>query len=273
MFLTKKGFWKIVAIAICYFVLGSFCIALGVISELLGVDAKIQYLGIILCFLCPVLGLWGRYAEGEGKLINLGNKLVRNELKPAEFIKHYEDLKNSPDLVINKPSFDTLRLIAVAYDSLDMREKALSAVDELIAVASEKKKTLAKLTKISYMFSYGMTKEAEALFAEVQGLKLNFMCQAMTDAILKSDRAMAMGDYKVVETHCLKMLAQTFPKLDNLSRLVLHFGLGEVYEKLQDNEKASLYYQYCVDNGGETAMKSSAKTALERLATQKEKTQ
>ena len=50
-------------------------------------------LGIIVYLLCILMIFWGRYAEGKGKLINLGNKLVRNELKPAEFILHYESLK------------------------------------------------------------------------------------------------------------------------------------------------------------------------------------
>ncbi|MBQ9737299.1 MAG: hypothetical protein IJV86_02700 [Clostridia bacterium] len=174
-------------------------------------------------------------------------------------------MKNSTDLVVNKPSIEILQLVATAYDSLDDRENCLSAVEEMISVASVKKKTFAKLIKCSFLFSYDMIDEAEAIFTETRTSKQNFICQALSDAIFKSDRAMAMGDYKTVEAHNLKMLSQTFPKLDNLSRLIIHYKLGEVYEKLQSYEKAILYYKYCIDNGGETAIKKSAKTALQRI--------
>ena len=135
----------------------------------------------------------------------------------------------------------------------------------MISVASVKKKTFAKLIKCSFLFSYDMIDEAEAIFTETRTSKQNFICQALSDAIFKSDRAMAMGDYKTVEAHNLKTLSQTFPKLDNLSRLILHYKLGEVYDKLQSYEKAIPHYKYCIDNGGETAIKESAKSALDRL--------
>ncbi len=265
MYLTKKSLLKIVLVAICYFALGSICIALSIISAYFQTDYSILYVGIALYLLCPILILWGRYAEGKGILINLGNKLVRNELKPAEFIKHYNDLKSSADLVINKPSIESLHLVATAYECLDDKENCLSTVDEMISVASEKKKAFAMLIKTSFLFSYGMIEEAEALFAEARRLKQNFICQALTDAILKTDRAMAMGDYKTVEFYNLKLLEQTFPKPDNLSKLAVHFKLGMVYEKLQELDKAASYYWYCVDNGGETALKDAAKSALEKL--------
>ena len=97
-------------------------------------------LGIIVYLLCILMIFWGRYAEGKGKLINLGNKLVRNELKPAEFILHYESLKNSNDLVIKKSSVEVLQLVAIAYDSLDDKENVLVTVDEMIDIADDKKK-------------------------------------------------------------------------------------------------------------------------------------
>ncbi len=266
MFLTKRGFWKIVIMALCYFAIGSFCIMAGVIFGVLDAGANFLFvLGAFGYIFCPIIIAWGRYAEGKGKLINLGNRLVRNELKPYEFIKEYQRLKNSTDLVVNKPSIEILQLVAIAYDSLDDRENCLSIAEEMVSVASEKKKTFAKLIKCSFLFSYNMVDDAEAVFTETRTSKQNFMCQALTDAIFKSDRAMALGDYKTVEAYNLKALSQTFPKLDNLSRLMLHYKLGEVYEKLQSYENAILYYKYCIDNGGETAIKESAKSALQRI--------
>ena len=64
-------------------------------------------LGIIAYLFCVLMIFLGRYAEGEGALINLANKLIRKELKPAEFIKHYEGLKNADDLAkLLKSSFE-----------------------------------------------------------------------------------------------------------------------------------------------------------------------
>lgn len=266
MFLTRKGFWTIVLLAVCYFVIGSFCIAAGTVLVILGADATFLFvLGAFCYVLCPLVVVWGRYAEGKGKWINLGNKLVRNELNPHAFIKEYQRLKNATDLVVNKPSIAVLHLVAIAYDSLNDRENCLCTVEEMISVASKKEKMLAKLIKCSFLFSYDRIDEAEAIFIEASASKQSFLCQALTDAIFKGDRAMAMGDYKTVETHILKALSQTFPKLDPLTKLALHHKLGEVYEKLQNYEKAISCYQYCMDNGGETAIKESAKTALQRI--------
>ena len=266
MFLTKKGFLKIVIMALCYFAIGSFCIVAGIILATLDANAIFLFvLGAICYGLCPIIVAWGRYAEGKGKLISLGNKLVRNELKPNEFITEYQRLKDSTELVVNNPSIEILQLVAIAYDSLDDRKNCLSVVEEMVSVASEKKKTFAKLIKCSFLFSYDMTEEAETIFTEVRASKQNFICQALTDSIFKSDRAMAMGDYKTVEAYNLKTLSQTHPKLDNLSKLMLHYKLGEVYDKLQSYEKAIPYYKYCIDNGGETAIKESAKSALDRI--------
>lgn len=266
MFLTKKGLKKILIMAVSYLVLGSSCITIAILFTNMGIDATfLLILGAIVYALNVIIIFYGRYAEGKGKLINLGNKLVRNELKPAEFIREYTALKNSNDLVINKPSVEVLQLVAIAYASLDDRENCLKTVEEMITVAGEKERARVNLIKVSFLFSYDIKDEAENIFNETQKLKLNFMCKALIDAILKSDRAMAMGDYKTAELYNLKMLNQTFPKLDNLGKLAAHYNLGKVYEKLQDNEKAVSYYKYCENYGGETAISLSAKSAIERI--------
>lgn len=265
MFLTKKSRFKILIMALCYFILGSICIALWAVSKSFGIETKILYLGIILYLLCPLFVLWGRYAEGKGKLINLGNKLVRNELKPAEFIKHYENLKSSPDLVVGEPSIEVLHLVSTAYELLGDKERSMQTIDEMLLIANDKKKNLVKLIKVSHLFDCGRTDEAEALFEEVRNTKMNFVCQTLSDAVLKGDRAKAWGDYKTVESYNLKQLEQSFPRLDNAGRLVVNFSLAEAYEKMGNIEKAIQYYKYCAENGGETAVKISAQNVLENL--------
>lgn len=266
MFLSRKSLMKILIMALCYFLLGSALIALAAVFNSMSINGNILLiLGISLCLLCPIVVFWGRYAEGAGKLINLGNKLVRKELKPAEFIKHYEKLRDSEDLVINKPSVDVLRVALVAYDLLGDREKALATVDEMINIASDSKKTLAKLLKSALLFSYGETQAADMLFAEAQKQRLNMICTAMADAILKSDRALAMGDYKTVEAYCLKVLSRPFPKPDKIDMLVLNYQLAKVYENLQETGKAIAHYQYCADFGGETEMKAASAEKLQQI--------
>lgn len=263
MFLTKKGFRKVLIVSILYFLLGTFCMIFAGLCVVWGISGiPLFTLGMIIYILCVVFGYWGIYAEGKAKWINLSNKLVRSELKPAEFLKKYEELKDSNDLVIKKPSYDVLMHVAVAYDCLDEREKALAVLEEMVDVAPEKKKSYALLAKTSFLFGYGETEEAEKLFNELQASKLGMMERSLADAILKSDRAMAMGDYKVAEAHNLKLLDQRFPPLDKLSVLVVHNSLAKVYEKMNDCENAVIHYQYCKDNGGETAVRSLAEEAL-----------
>ena len=78
MFLTKKSVRKILIMAICYFILGSIAIFLWSVFNNMGINENfLLILGIIVYLLCILMIFWGRYAEGKGKLINLGNKLVR----------------------------------------------------------------------------------------------------------------------------------------------------------------------------------------------------
>lgn len=265
MFLTKKSIRKICIMTICYVLLGSICVALSACFENLGVPADfLKNLGTVTVSLGMPVAFIGWYAEGEGKLINLGMKLVRKELKPAEFIRQYEDVKNANDLVINKPSVEVLQIVAAAYDVLDDEKNTLATADEVIAIASGKKKVLHKLYKVAFLYSYGRTEEAELLFNEIQKQKLDPMSSGLADAILKGDRAKAMGDYKTAEAYSLMLLQRPFPKLDNLGKLITHFALGEVYEKMQD-EKAVTHYQYCADFGGETALQKSAAEKLKGM--------
>ena len=267
MILTKKSIIKIALIVAAYWVLGGGCIALGLLFRSIGFvgDRALLWLGGIALGVGVLLIFWGRYAEGEGILVNSGNRWIRKELKPAEFIRQYENLQSSGSLVVNRPGVYVCYLLVLAYDCLNEKEKTMAAADAMIAVAGKKKKAFASLIKVSILFSEGETEEAEALFAEVQKQKLNFLCRTLVDSIVKSDRAMAMGDYKLVEAYNLGLLSRSFPKLDPLGTVLVHYRLGEIYEKLEDKEKALPYYRYCVENGGELALRMAAAEAIERL--------
>lgn len=266
MFLTKKSLVKIWLMTLCYVLLGGISLGLWFF---LGCgesgDAFLLIMGIALLLLSVLVYFWGRYAEGKGKLLALGNELVRKKCKPAEFLCRYEELRGSKELAVNRPELAVLQLVVIAHDILDQRQQALATAEEMIGAAKEKKKNLAMLFKVSLLFSYEQTEQAQALWESLQRQKLDPVAAYLADAIAKSDRAMAMGDYKTVEFFKWKQLEASFPKPDPLSKLVIHYKLGEVYEKLQEREKAREHYQYCADFGGETAMKTSAIEKLKAL--------
>ncbi len=263
MFLTRKAFGKILLGAICFLVSGC---AFVLLARQVPDDATtLRILGAVMYAFCPLVILCGYYSESKAKLITLGNKLVRTQLKPAEFIKAYTCLENDDTLVVKKLDVEVLHLLAFAYGLLGDTEKQRITIHQMIDVASDKKKSFANLVKVSFLFAHGETEEAETLFNEIQNQKLDIICSGMVDAILKMDRAMAMGDYKTVEMFALRTLERPFPKPDNLEKLVFHYKLGEVYEKMQENEKAVPQYQYCADNGGETALKMSSIEKLQCL--------
>ncbi len=108
--------------------------------------------------------------------------------------------------------------------------------------------------------------EAQALLVEIQGQKLDVLSTAMMDIIIKTDRAMAMGDYETAKAYYLQMLENESKKSDNYAKLARNYKLGEIYENLNDKEKALPYYTYCAENGGETAIRPLAISAIERLS-------
>lgn len=266
MFLSKKSLRKILIITGSYFLIAAIGLAIATLLHVLGGDATFFFVFFGIIFALGFLFLRvGFYSEGTGKIITTGTKLVRNDLKPAEFIKQYEILKNSNDLVIKKPSTEILLLVMAAHNALDNDEATLATADEMIAITKGKKKSRAMLLKASILFSIDKKEEAESLFQAAQKEKLDVIGIAIADSVFKGDRARAMGDYKTVEAHTLSMLSKKFPKPDNLTKLGAHYILAETYKKTQDIEKAIFHYQYCVEFGGETAIRSKAKMAIEVL--------
>ena len=93
--------------------------------------------------------------------MNSGNKLVYQELCPAEFIRLYEEKRDSSENVISKPAFEVLSLVVTAYDVLGDTEHELETIDEMFSIASEKKKPLVNLLKAAVLFNIGKIEEAE----------------------------------------------------------------------------------------------------------------
>lgn len=266
MFLNEKGLLKALLVTAEYFVLGCFCIVCNFILSWLGAFSTfLLVLGIVVILLCPLIFLYGRYVEGKAIHINKANKLVRKQLKPAEFLKYYNSLKNNDSLIINKPSFEILYFVYCANDVLNGSISNDTVVDEMIEAANDKKKNFAQLIKVSHLYSCGRIEQADSLLYEIQKQKLDTRCNLLIDGILKVDRAKVMRDYRIAEVYLLNALNRSFPKPDNLSKLIYNYSLGEVYEGLNDTKKAIQYFEYCSKFGGETAIKSVSAEKVKSL--------
>ena len=194
--------------------------------------------------------------------------VMYNKKMKKEASSKLENLGMIEDIVSNDDLTETTSIssdLTVKEASNTVENKANVKVSAVNTITKENKKTYAKLLKVGFLFASGKIDEAENLFVETQKQKLDFMCNALVDSIMKCDRAMAMGDYKIVEAYNLKLLDRTYPKQDNLEKLLAHYNLGVVYEKLEDREKASSYYYYCINYGGETAIKTEALSRLRSM--------
>jgi len=262
MFLTKKSILKIWLLTGLYGILTIACLAAFITTEIyVG-----TYFLAILAAICFVLGLFsymvGRYAEGKGKLLDKGNKLVNRELKPAEFIRLYENVRDCPDNVVAKPDFDVLALLLVAYDSLGATEREFEIIEQLKSIATKKKMNRVKLVESALLYETGKIDEAEELYKEVLNSKIDFMATAILDVVTKSDRARALGDFTLAEMYYKQKLISTFPKPAPLDLIESHFILADIYFKTDRKEEAKTYLEYCAQNGGETKIRLDA---IERL--------
>lgn len=266
MFLTRKDLTKIRILTGLYIGLGTVSFIFYFLFSLEGISAELFVLLGILSFVLSILSfVSGRYGEGTAKLLKNGNKLVYKQLRPAEFIKQYEAKRYSPENIVSKPDFNVLSLVVLAYDILGDTEQKLITLEELIATAPEKKKNIAKLHKAAVLFDLGNTEEADRIFSEVQSGKMNAIAKAVADTVLKTDRAMALGDYKTAETYNRQLLARSFPKQSPLSLLVINFNLAKICLNTGRADEAKTYYLYCAEHGGETAVKTEAEQILETL--------
>ena len=266
MFLTKKALFKIWFITITYAVFGVIWFLMPIVHTALRSDS-VRYVvfGIIFLLLSVFFYKWGRFAEGKGKLLSKGKKLIHYELRPAEFIRLYEESRDCPDNVISKPDFDVLWVVLSAYDVLDDVEREFEALEHKSIVAPEKKKPLVKILKASMLFDKGRTEEAESLYFEVLNGKKDLTTMATLDVLAKCDRAKAMGDYATAEAYYRQKLIKSFPKNTPLDIILARFSLAEICCKTDRKEEAKEHFNYCVENGGETSMASTAREMLEKL--------
>lgn len=266
MFLTKKSLRKIRTLVTAYYIIGLFCLVVYGIFSFFYVEGNFLLILGVLCFILGVIfRSFGRYAEGKGILINQGNKLIFHELRPAEFIRLYEEKKNCPDNVIAKDDFDVLMLVFIAYDSMGQTELALETLDRMFLLAPEKKKTYVKLLKASELFGAGMVEEGEKLYAEAIKENMDMMTKSTADLVLKSDRAVAMKDYVIAENFFKERFNQKFPKITPLVSLVTHYYLAKIYLETNKEKEAEEHLNYCIKNGGETTIKDDALNLLSRV--------
>ncbi len=267
MFLTRKSLKKINALTIVYCAMSVVFFSIFVVFKWLRIseDNLLLVFVILPLIMCIIFRMVGRYAEGKGKLINSGNKLIFQELRPDEFVRLYEEKRDCPDNVISKPDFDVLRMLVAAYDAMGDTSNVLNTIEEMLSIAPEKKKMVVKLLKSAALFDRGEIENAELIYSEAINQKMNTMTRMVFDAVTKCDRAIAIGDFTTAEAYTKQTLTQKFPPNTPLSILYAHFHLAKIYCATDRLEEAKEYLKYCVENGGETVLKAEAAERLEKL--------
>ena len=266
MFLTQKSLRKIRLLTTAYFILDAIMLVLALLSLALHINAVPDFIFLGLVILLGLLfNKWGRFAEGKGKLINAGNKLVNKELRPREFVELYHQRKNDPTNVIAEDDFDVLRLLAAAYDSLGESENVLATIDRMIDIATPKQKPLALLNKSAVLYSTGRVEEAEMLFHSVDTEKAGAIVKMIVDVVLKVDRAKALKDYPTAEQFLKSALNRKGLGVTPLFTVVNHFILAEIYTETDRLPEAEPHYRYCAEHGGETFYRQKSAEVLENL--------
>lgn len=266
MFISRKARRKILLLTVSYILLGVICYVASVllVPVVDGFD-PLRLLGGICLFLGFFSGLCGRYTEGMGNLINRGNRLIFQELRPAEFIRLYEQRRDDPSNVIAKPDPTVLQFLATAYDSLGDSDNALRALEQMRTAAPPRKNAYIQLLQASLLFSVGHTEEATALYDSALETKLDWMGQALADTVMKGDRALALGDYSTAEAYFRQALVRQFPKNTPLGILIARFALAKICLATGRCEEAREHLRYCTANGGETNIPAQALAMLEKL--------
>ncbi len=266
MFLNKKAITKIALMSGAYILLSILCLGTGIaFSILFGEADTLIPLGIV-CFCLGISFIfWGRFAEGKGKLLAKGNKLIYQQLHPAEFIALYEEKRDDPTNVVAKPDFDVFQMLLSAYLCTDSKDKALETLEQMLVTAPAKKIPLAKLSKVSILYDLGSIEEANILYEEMLNAPLNGAAKYFLDCVAKSDRAMALGDYVTAEAYYKQALTRTFPKSSPLALVLYHANLANLYLATDRPEDALPHLKYCIENGGETSMRYKAANQLREL--------
>ena len=267
MFLTKKELTKIRLSTIAYFALGVLCYLLVYYFDCPDIlTYLVRLLGHICIGFGVVLALSGRYGQGTGTLIQSANKLIMQELRPADFIRLYEEKSSCPDNVIAKPSFDTLNMMVLAYDALGDSDRALSILEQMLSFPSEKNWLIANTMKAAVLYDAGRIEEGEAIYTEIIKVKKNWYAKMLIDALTRADRAMAIGDYATAEAYYEEVQTKKFPKQTPYTTLSRYFNLAKIYSMTNRIDKARIYLDYCIENGGQTGIKTEAAEKLKELS-------
>ena len=266
MFLTKKALVKIWVMALKYVILGVLCFLMPLVhTALRPYSVEWVVFGIIVLLLALLFYKWGRFSEGKGKLLNKGRKLIFFEMRPAEFIRLYEEARDCPSNVVSEPDFDVLTMLGAAYDALDDEERELEILEQMSRIDFKNKEIRVKILKASVLFDKGRKEEAEEIYVEVLRGKKDAFTTAQLDAVTKCDRALAMGDYAVAEEYCKEQLIRPFPKPTPYEDLIHHFKLAEIYCKTDRCDEAKQHLNYCIENGKELPLVDKARAMLEGI--------
>jgi len=266
MFITKKALRRMKIMVGIFLGIGVFFLLIAGLFACLDIEyTQVLVLAVVECLLALLFFWASRHSEGKGQLINKGNKLVLYDLRPADFVRLYEEKRDCPDNVIAKPDFDVLHMLLLAYDALGDEARVLDTLEQMDAIAPIERKNYVKVLKSSTLFEQGKIEAAQVLYDEVLHGKMDFVTKTAMDSLTKCVRAIAIGEYDTAENYLTENLAVKSPKGTPLSVLVKKFHLAKIYCMTQQTDKAKIYLNYCIENGGETGIKAEAKNMYDQL--------
>lgn len=265
MFLTRKDIILIRLVSSSYFILAASSLISAYTSFKAG-ESFVLYIVFAVLWLFPgtLHPYTGRYNRGCAKYVNMGNKLVNKELRPADFIKAIDEKIEDRSTIVLKPHPRVLALLIAAHNLLGDNESALKYAERIATAKTKQQIISAKLLKASVLYASGKTDVAENLFHEIESINPRGIIKTNFNELRCIDRAMVSEDYALAEDYIRKKLAK--PSLiPNSMILIYHWNLYCICVKTDRENEAAIHLKYCAEHGGETAIKQKAKEMLDKL--------
>lgn len=263
MYLTKKEKTTVTVRTIIFVVLAVLFFLFwrsGTMTKTKTLSAVFFWITAVFAVLDPIIL---PVSLGVSPFLSKYNKLVENDLRPAEYLEYYNKAVNAPDLVVKKPDLNVLKTVMDSYEFLNDEEGQKRILAEMLETQTGKYLVRARLTEISLKYSEGRIEEADAALAEIERSSPDAVARQYISNIRRYSRAKATGDYLTAETYCLTLLGRV--KKRKALCLAVHYGLAEIYAASERYAEAKEQLAFCTENGGETAYPARAKEMLDSL--------
>ncbi|MBO4423841.1 MAG: hypothetical protein J5879_10395 [Clostridia bacterium] len=264
MFLSKEALIKAILIPALFLPVGIFFFVLSYLigkSEASPVPCLIA--GIVFTLISVVSAPLTVYFEGVSKLYSAGVRLVHKELLPEEFISLYKEKSEPGKNVISRPGYDILEMLYNACDLLDDRAGARVALNKMRELKPRFRGRSAVL-EAAEAYKRGDIASGDAFLSKAEEKYGSSEVRAAADALRKSERAMASGDFAAAKEYYSGIAgADSVLGPDSDAILKANWYMYIICRKTGD-PASSDYLGYCAEHGGSTAIGRKAGLILRR---------